>query len=155
MFTKRRLAYLTAGTMLLGGCASFQTGDKGTEAELKKLISVPGKTSLYICRESAFLVAAGVRTRILVDNEEIGTVKPNTFVHTVVEPGKHGVLLRHDGLGSGTGGLITIDTKPNEVAFLWVGVTGKGFGVLTVDHFDTKQEAIDCVTNATYSVKAQ
>jgi len=76
------------------------------------------------------------------------------FVHTTLEPGKHGILLRNDGLASGTGGFETFEGDANDVVFYWVGVTGKGFGVLTVDHFDGTQDAMSCVIGAAYSVKA-
>ena len=97
------------------GCASFQEGEKTKESELREFSSIPGKVSLYVCRESALWVAKEVSSVVFVDNEVIGTVKPNTFVHTVLEPGKHGVLLRHDGLGSGSGGFMTFDGKPEKV----------------------------------------
>ena len=41
---------------------------------------IPGKTSLYVCRESALLVAKGVKTVVLVNNKPIGTLKANSFV---------------------------------------------------------------------------
>ena len=145
---------LIALSALVSGCASVQYGEKSREAELKKFMPIPGKVSLYVCREQAFLVAAGVRTVVVVDNEPIGTVKPNMFVHAVLEPGKHGVLMRNDGLASGSGGFETFEGKANDVVFYWIGVTGKGFGVLTVDHFDTEQDARNCVSGALYSVKA-
>lgn len=141
--------------LLVSGCASFKEGDKSREAELRRFEPVPGKVSLYVCRESALWVARGVTSVVLVDNETIGSVKPNTFVHAVLEPGKHGVLLRHDGLGSGSGGFITFDAQADALKFLWVGVTGKGFGVLTIDNFDSETEAKACVTGATYSIKAE
>lgn len=141
-----------AVAMSLASCATYQPGPASRAAELKQFVPVPGKTSLYVCRESALLVARGVKTVVLVNNTPIGTVKANSFVHTELEPGKHGVLLRHDGLSSGSGGFMTIDTGPGEVRYLWVGVTGNGWGVLTVDDFDTLEEAQDCVRNAEYSV---
>jgi len=141
--------------VLASGCASFKEGEKSREAELRRFEPVPGKVSLYVCRESALWVARGVTSVVFVNNETIGAVKPNTFVHTLLEPGKHGVLLRHDGLGGGSGGFITFEAKPDEVKFLWVGVTGKGFGVLTIDNFDTESEAKACVAGATYSIKAE
>jgi hypothetical protein len=152
---KRALEVLSLGAMLfLSGCATVQYGDKTTEAELKKFTPIPGKVSLYVCREQAHLVAAGVRTVVFADNEAIGTVRPNMFVHTTLEPGKHGILLRNDGLASGTGGFETFEGHASDVVFYWVGVTGKGFGVLTVDHFDSTQDAMSCVIGAAYSVKA-
>jgi hypothetical protein len=56
-----------------------------------RLLEKPGQPN--VCREQAHLVAAGVRTVVFADNEEIGTVRPNMFVHTTLEPGKHGILL--------------------------------------------------------------
>jgi hypothetical protein len=149
------LAVFSLGAMILSsGCATVAYGDKTTEAELKKFTPVQGKVSLYVCREQAYLSAAGVRTVVFVDNEAIGTVKPNMFVYTALEPGRHGILLRNDGLASGSGGFETFEGKANDVVFYWVGVTGKGFGVLTVDHFDSTQDAMKCVSGAVYSVKA-
>ena len=152
----RSLALFSLGAMIfLSGCATVKLGDKATEEELKKFSPVQGKISLYVCREQAHLAAAGVRTVVFVDNEAVGTVKPNMFVYTTLEPGRHGILLRNDGLASGTGGFETFDGKANDVVFYWVGVTGKGFGVLTVDHFDSIQDAMTCVSGAAYSVKAE
>jgi hypothetical protein len=148
-----RLALVVA--VLATGCASFKEGDKSQEAELRRFMPITGKVSLYVCREKALLVAKGVSSVVFVNNETVGTVKANTFVHTVLEPGKHGVLLRHDGFGGGAGGFMTFEGKADELKILWVGVTGKGFGVLTVDNFDTEAEAKACVNGATYSVKPE
>lgn len=149
-----RLVAPLVAAAVLSACASFKEGAKDREAELRQFQPVPGKVSLYVCRESALWVAKGVSSVVFVDNEDVGTVKPNTFVHTLLEPGKHGVLLRHDGLGSGSGGFMTFDGQPGDIRFFWVGVTGKGFGTLTIDNFDSDAEARACVTGATYSVKA-
>src|SRR5713101_174417 len=88
----RPLALFSLAAMILSsGCATVKLGDKVTEAELKKFVPVQGKVSLYVCREQAHLAAAGVRTVVLVDNEAVGTVKPNMFVYTTLEPGRHGI----------------------------------------------------------------
>ena len=149
-----RLLSLVAALALVG-CASFKEGEKSKEAELRQFSRVPGKVSLYVCRESALWVARGVSSVVFVNNESIGTVKPNTFVHAILDPGKHGVQLRHDGLGGGSGGFITFEGKADDVKFLWVGVTGKGFGVLTIDNFDAEAEAKACIAEATYSVRTE
>lgn len=49
----------------------------------------------------------------------------------------------------------TIDTAPGDVRYLWVGVTGNGWGVLTVDNFDSLDDAQACVRDAEYSVFGQ
>jgi len=149
------MAALTAATLLLSGCATYQAGSATRADELKRLEPIPGKTSLYVCRESALLVAKGVKTVVLVNNKPIGTLKANSFVHTELEPGEHGVLLRHDGVNSGSGGFMTVTTGPGEVRYLWVGVTGNGWGVLTIDDFDSEDEARKCVRGAEYSVLAK
>jgi len=141
---------LAVMAVALSGCASVQYGDKAAEASLKKFPTVSGKTSLYVCRVSGF-VASGVTSTVLVDGKDIGNLKPQTFVHTVVEPGEHAVQLVHDGI-NGSSGIYKIQTKSDELAFVWAGMTGGGWGVLTVDDFKTKQEAYNCVSDAAYSV---
>ena len=148
------MAAMTAAGLLLSGCATYQAGSATRADELKRLEPIPGKTSLYVCRESALLVAKGVKTVVLVDNKPIGTLKANSFVHAELEPGEHGVLLRHDGMSSGAGGFVTVTTTPGEIRYLWVGVTGNGWGVLTIDDFDSQEEARKCVRGAEYSVLA-
>ncbi len=139
---------------ILPGCASMQYGDKSTEDNLKRFQSVPAKVSLYVCREKALFVAAGVRSVVVVDNEPIGTLKPNMFAHVVLDPGKHDVFLRNDGIAFNSGH-ISIEPKADDVAFLWVGMTGHGFGALTIDFFNNAQDAKNCVSEAAYSIKAQ
>ncbi len=145
-------AVVLAACALLSGCATYQAGSISTAEQLKRFEPVPGKASIYVCRIPAVLVARGVKTVVLVDNEDIGTLRQNSFVHTVVDPGKHGVLLRHDGINSGSGGFMPFEVQAGEVRYFWVGVTGKGWGVLTVDNFDTVADAQECVRGAEYSV---
>lgn len=154
--TNRRLGILAVAiaALTLGGCATFRAGDKDTEARLKRFEPTPGKSSIYVCREYAAVAAAGVTSNVLVDNVDIGAVKPNTFVHTLVEPGKHEIRLKHDGMLAITSPSITIQTKPGDVSFAWVGVTGKGWGAYTIDTFDTPDEARACVQGALYAVSA-
>ena len=152
MRTALAVAVLVA-LSLGSGCATYQTGGADRSAALKRFEPVSGKASVYVCREPALLVARGVKTVVLLDNEPIGTLKQNTFVHAEVEPGKHGVLLRHDGINSGSGGFMSFDVEPGDVRFFWVGVTGNGWGVLTVDDFDSEAKARACVTDAEYSVQ--
>src|SRR3546814_2022578 len=68
-------------------------------------------------------------------------------------PGKHGVLLRHDGINRGAGGFMTFDINAGDIQIFWVGVTGNGWGVLTIDNFDSESEARACVPGAEYSVQ--
>jgi len=139
--------------LTLSGCASVQYGSKDTEATLKRLLPISGKTSLYVCRESAVLFGAGNRTTAIVNNRPIGTLKPNNFAHVVVEPGAQEVFVKRN--PGGDSGVLKMSTRADEVAIVWVGMTGAGFGVLTVDQFSTKAEAENCVKGAEYAVVAE
>lgn len=149
-FTRSTFAALML--MALTGCATVQYGDKDSEAKLQQLRPVAGKTSLYVCREAAAFVGAGNRTTVLVDQKAIGTLKPNNFAHTVVEPGAHDIYIKRN--PGGNSGVLSIQSAADEVAILWVGMTGAGFGVMTVDHFSDRGEAERCVKQAEYAVPA-
>ena len=139
-------------TLALAGCATLKYGDKESEANLRKLLPVPYKTSLYVCREAAAFVGAGNRTTVLVDKQPIGTLKPSNFAHVIVEPGSHEVYIKRN--PGGDSGTLTITSQSEEVAIVWVGMTGAGFGALTVDYFSNRREAEQCVRGAEYAVRA-
>ena len=148
----KRLAISAFLLASMTGCATVKYGDKDTEAKLRQLQPISGKASLYVCRENAAFVGAGNRTTVFVDNKAIGTLKPNNFAHTVVEPGSHDIYIKRN--PGGDSGTLTIRSLADEVAIIWVGMTGKGFGILTVDNFSTRSEAEQCVKSAEYAVLA-
>ena len=134
----------------LGGCATIKYGDKDTEARLRQLQPIPDKTSLYVCREAAFL-GGGNRTTAVVDGKPIGTLQRNNFAHTVVDPGTHDIYIQRN--PGGDSGTLQIRTQAGEVAIVWAGKTGGGFGVLTVDFFSNRTEAERCIKGAEYVVR--
>lgn len=154
-YMNRTLFLLICLLASLTGCASVQLGDKSVEADLKQFKPIPGKTSLYICRENAVFVGAGINTTIFLNGEDIGTVKPNSFVHAPVIPGKQAIQMKNDGIASVYNPSMTVETKPDELSFLWIGVTGNGWGTYTIDNFVNQQLGMDCVSKASYSVKVR
>lgn len=138
----------------LCGCASVQYGDKNAELSLKQLKPIPDKVSLYVCRENAAFFGAGARTTVYVGKTAIGTLKPNNFAHVVLPPGKHEIYLDRGAL-SGHSGVLTVDAKAGEVEYVWAGMTGGGWGTLTVDRFDSTSDAAKCVRDAEYAVKPE
>jgi hypothetical protein len=142
-----------AGVLFLGACAAVSYGDKESEARLRALQPIAGKTSLYACRETAAFSGAGNRTTVIVNGRAIGTLKPNNFAHTTVEAGLQDIYLRLN--PGGDSGILTLRTQPGEVAIVWVGVTGAGFGTLTVDNFSSRSAAERCVKGAAYAVPAE
>ena len=131
----------------------MQVGSKDAQADLKRLQPVVGRVSLYVCREKAAFSGAANRTTVMVDSVDIGTLAPNAFAHAVLEPGTHNIYLDlHPG---GKSGVLTIQTQANDVPIVWAGVTGRGWGVLTVDEFPNRSEAEACMQDATYAVPAK
>ncbi len=138
--------------LLLTGCASVTYGDKNHEQELKQLKPIPDKMSLYVCRENAVFFGAGARTTVYVNQAAIGTLKPNNFAHVSLPPGRHEVYLDRGPLNTNSGVLV-IEGKAGEVVYVWAGMTGAGFGTMTVDWFPSDKEAIQCVQGAEYAIK--
>ena len=138
----------------LSGCATVQYGDKNLEQELKKLSSAPGKVSLYVCRENAVFFGAGAVITAVVDKTPIGALKPNNFAHTTLTAGRHEIYLDRGPLNSNSG-VLSIEAKEGDVVLVWAGMTGGGFGVLTVDMFASKTEGEQCVRGATYAIRSQ
>lgn len=136
--------------LAMTGCASVQYGDKNVEASLKTLAPIAGKASLYVCREPAVWVGAGARSTVIVNDQPIGTLKPNNFAHVALEPGTHGVKVKNS--PGGESGILDVTAKAGDVQILWVGITGGGFGTLTVDFFSNRMEAEQCVKKAEYAV---
>lgn len=148
--TTLHTAYAAFITIALTGCASVQYGDKNVEAKLKTLTPVAGKVSLYVCREPAVWLGAGARSTVIVNNEPVGTLKPNNFSHVLLEPGTHGIKVKNS--PGGESGILNVTAKSGEVPIIWLGMTGGGFGTLTVDLFTTRIEAEQCVKGAEYAV---
>jgi len=149
---QRHKTLAVVSIIVLTGCATVQYGDKATEVNLRELNPIPGKTSLYVCREAAAFVGAGNRTTVIVNGQPIATLKPNNFAHTVVDPGSHEIYIKRN--PGGDSGKLTLQSRPGEVTIIWVGMTGGGFGVLTVDNFSSRAEAERCVRAAEYAVRA-
>ena len=148
----RHAALAIGFALALCGCATVQYGDKDTQARLRQLLPVAGKTSLYVCREAAAFLGAGNRTTVMLNGRAIGTLKPSNFAHAVVEPGAHEIYIRRS--PGGDSGALRVTSQPGEVVVLWVGITGAGFGALTIDHFSNRSEAERCVQGGEYSVPA-
>lgn len=151
--TLTRIAIAILFVISLAGCATVKYGDKSAEARLRELQPVPDKVSLYVCREAAAFMGAGNRATAIVDGRAIGTLKPNNFAHAVVEPGAHDIHIKRN--PGGDSGRLTIRARAAEVVVVWVGMTGGGFGVLTVDNFSSRSEGERCVKSAEYAVAAE
>jgi hypothetical protein len=145
---------LALALLALAGCATYAPGDKAAEARLKQLQPIPGRVSLYVCYEKATL-PNGALPRIWVDDTNLGAIKANSFAHASLSPGRYGLRVYKDGpFGGRFSGTEFLDGSADQVAIYWVGMTGKGWGTLTIDKFNTDAEARACIASAEYAVKA-
>ena len=85
MRSTTRLATALATVLLMTGCASVQMADSKAQEDIKQFATQPGLTNLFVCREKAFLVGAGITSDVVLNGESIGFVKPNTFVQAWVD----------------------------------------------------------------------
>jgi len=151
-----KLTSLLAATCLASGCAApVKYGDKAHELSLKRLAPIGDKVSLYVCREDGW-GARKIRSTVFVDGTAIGMLLPTMFAHTTLKPGSHSVYLRNEGPVPPTtnSGELKIDGKAGDVVILWAGVTGGGWGALTVDNFEASSTATQCISDASYAVIA-
>src|SRR3546814_19696935 len=116
---KMQIAAVLAIVSCLGGCATYQVGSADAAAQLKRFAPLPEKGSVYVFRESALLVARGVKTEVYVANENIRTVKQNNFVHNAAKTGKNGVLPRHDGIIPDARGLLSSYINAGTNQIIW------------------------------------
>jgi hypothetical protein len=83
-------AILIASTL---GFVSCVNGPTHTEA-LSTLPPIPkGKGRVFVYRESSMFMGGGVRPAIKIDDQKIGTSKPNGFCYSDQPSGKHVVSL--------------------------------------------------------------
>lgn len=150
MTTRLAVAAITVSTLL--GCATAKLGDKSAEADLKRFEVATGRVSLYVCREDT-MNGGGIGTEAFVNGRSVGALKPNTFAHTLVEPGDVQIFLRRNGLNhnSGDSGTLKLKTVSGQVLVVWAGPAGF-MGPLTVDNFSSEADGRACVQKATYAI---
>lgn len=98
-----------------------------------------------------------MRSTVVVDGTPIGMLLPKMFAHTILNPGAHSLYLSNEAplIPTSKTGELKFEGKSGEVVLIWAGVTGGGWGILTVDHFETKANAIQCINDASYAVNAE
>lgn len=133
--------------LLLAACASepVRYGDKALESRLKQFTPVPEKISLYVCRAQSALPFRHPAARVLVNDANVGVLELNMFLHVVLEPGTHVVA---SDIGFPTSPRkITISGQSGSVVYLWIGQPG-GWNPVTIDFFQTEEQARGCVSAA-------
>lgn len=148
---------LVLGMLVAGaaGCASVTPGNHAAELELKRFPTKGGMGNLYVCRESNHLLPNGIRSHVLVNGRSIGLLGPGTFAQAYLTPGAYRVQLKSEGLLVNTEPYVDAQLRDGEVLILWVGVTGNGLGVYTIDNFPTEAAGRACVQWSNYVVEAQ
>jgi hypothetical protein len=149
------LPWLLAAAAALAGCAAAPAPDTGPQGPALDFTPVAGKARLYVCREKAAYQSGAIESIVTVDGKPVGNIRASTVVHTLVEPGRHEILLRNvEATSNIRPPRTTINASAGELVFLWVGVTGRGWGLYSIDGFRDTASAQACVRDAQVRVSA-
>jgi hypothetical protein len=149
MVIRRSGPRMIAAALLIAGCSSppVHLGTETDALRLKEFVPVPGKGSVYVCLENRPIPILRSTYVVMMDERPLAALRQNSFLHTIVDPGTHAVRVnvRH-------ARVLNFEAKAGEVVIIWMGMTGGGVGALTVDFFESPQEARSCVEGADYLV---
>ena len=150
-------AFITAN---LFGCSTVTPGPSGIAAEARQVKSASDTTAIYFCRAWA-LAGGGISVYPRINGEVVATLDKKTFTRVDLLPGEYEISLAYSDKGDSSAfkalqrapvKMEVINSKAGEVYQYWIGVAGiSGFGgPLTIDRFDNKAQALECLEDSTY-----
>jgi hypothetical protein len=149
----------TVVTASLVGCAAVTPGPADVASEARKVKPAVDTTAIYFCREWA-LAGGGASLYPRINGNEVATLETKTFTRVDLPLGEYEIALAYYDKGHSAFfksiardpvKMEVINSKAGEVYQYWIGVAGSVFGgALTIDHFDSKAQALDCIENSTY-----
>jgi len=152
MASRSFVAATLLASLALAACGSgpVYLGDKAIQARLKLFQPIPGKVSLYVCREQDYRPVYHPTGNVLVDGRSVGILGLNTFLQVPIEPGEH--LVEVDFNVPTPSRKIRISGEAGSIVYLWIGQPGRGWSPLTIDFFHNDEQARECVSGAALAV---
>lgn len=155
---KRTIGAMAA--VMLFGCASVIPGPAHEAAEARAEKSPGEKSAVYFCREWAY-AGGGIALYPRIDGKPVATLTTKTFTRVDMAPGTHEIALAYSdekdsdffkAVQRSPVKMETLEAKAGEVYYYWIGMAGSSLfgGSLTIDHFDNKAQALDCVRESVY-----
>jgi len=145
---------------LMAGCASVPPGPADQAAEARKVKASSTSAAIYFCREWAF-AGSGVLLYPRVNGKKVATMTTKTFTRIDLPPGGYEIALGYYDINDSTlfkslsrdpVKMEDLNVKSGEIYTYWIGMAGSSLfgGSLTIDRFDNKAQAADCINSSTY-----
>lgn len=152
------MGYVAA--VVLVGCSSVQPGPAQEAAVARAAKPLEGKSSIYFCRQWAY-AGGGISLYPRIDGKAVATLETKTFTRVEVSPGEYEIALAYSderdssffkAVQRAPVKMETLSAKAGEVYYYWIGMAGSSLfgGSLTIDHFDNKAQAHDCIQESIY-----
>jgi hypothetical protein len=146
-------------TASLVGCTSVKPGPENIAVEARKVKPAVETTAIYFCRDWAF-AGGGATLYPRINGNAVAALETKTFTRIDLPPGEYEIALAYYDKGDSAFfksvardpvKMEVINSKAGEVYQYWIGMAGTVFGgALTIDHFDNKAQALNCIENSTY-----
>lgn len=156
------LKYATTciATAALVGCTTVQPGPAQDAAAARLAKPLADKSAIYFCRQWAY-AGGGISLYPRIDGKAVATLETKTFTRIDLQPGEYEIALAYaDESDSSLFKAVqrapvkmeTLNAKVGEVYYYWIGMAGSSLfgGSLTIDHFDNKAQALDCIQESIY-----
>lgn len=147
-------------SLSLIGCASVVPGPDEMAQEARQIKSPSNSAALYFCRTWGYL-GGGIAIYPRVNGKIVAGLTTKSFTRVEVPPGEYEISLGYSdttdsdffkAVQRSPVKMENITTKAGDVHIYWLGVAGSSLfgGVLTIDHFDNKAQAMDCIQESTF-----
>lgn len=147
-------------TITLVGCATVKPGPADEAAAARMVRPATDTTAIYFCRQWGYM-GGGISLYPRINGKAVATLETKTFTRVDVQPGEYEISLGYYDKGDSSFfksvqrepvKMEIINSKAGEIYHYWIGVAGSSLfgGALTIDHFDNKAQARDCLEESTY-----
>ena len=96
----------------LSGCASVPMASLEMDAEAKKYIVPPGKSSIYLYRNE--VIGGAISMPVSLDGKIVGKTGPKTYFKWDVSPGEHEIASHTENTST-----ISINAIAGKIHFIW------------------------------------
>ena len=108
-----RLIFIICLSVVFVACASVNLADPNDDSAAKTFSVADGKSNIYIYRDEDVVLNTDVS--IEIDEKQMGSTGPQTFILATVSPGRHTIIARGENTET-----LEITTEAGENYFVWL-----------------------------------
>jgi hypothetical protein len=108
----KKFLALIAISFSMVGCASVNMADAQKDAQAKRFEAPKDQAAVYIYRNET--MGAAIKMEVVIDGKAVGQTAANTYLYTVVAPGKHTVTSNTENTDS-----LEFEAKPGMLYYIW------------------------------------